>query len=175
MTSERDDSLQSISVQLNGQNHPYWGYMLQNFLKCKRMWEYVSGTSVKPIDKQVGKYETKLESWEENNSKTITWINKFVSHSIGVQLARYETKKEVWNHLNKLYVQSNFGKQYPLEIDIWDLQQKNRSIKFFYYAISNLWNQSYWICWATIIQTIYWSKKRTMFGPILDGSFEMTL
>lgn len=33
MTSESDDSLQSISGQLNGKNLPYWSYVPRNFLK----------------------------------------------------------------------------------------------------------------------------------------------
>ena len=46
----------------------------------------------------------------------------FVKHSIGSHLAKYETTKEVWDHLQRLYTQSNFVKQYQLEIDILSLQ-----------------------------------------------------
>ncbi|KAE9594256.1 putative gag-polypeptide of LTR copia-type [Lupinus albus] len=43
MATERDDSLQSISVQLNGSsNYAYWSYVMRNFLIGKRMWGYVS-------------------------------------------------------------------------------------------------------------------------------------
>lgn len=141
MTGEKDDSLQAISVQLNGQNYSYWSYVLKKFLKGKRMWGYVSGTSEKPKDYKDGKYATEIETWEANNSKIITWINNSVSQSIGVQLAKYETAKEVWDHLKRLYVQSNFAKQYQLEIDIRALQQNNMSIQEFYSAMSNLWDQ----------------------------------
>ncbi|XP_057426618.1 uncharacterized protein LOC130720053 [Lotus japonicus] len=105
------------------------------------MWGYVSGTSQTPKDKKDGKYETELESWEANNSKIITWINNYVMQSIGFQLAKFETAKEVWDHLKKLYAQSNFAKQYQLEIDIRALQQDNMSIQEFYSAMSNLWDQ----------------------------------
>jgi hypothetical protein len=43
-------------------------------------------------------------------------------------LAKYEATKEVWDHLQKLLMQSNFAKQYQLEIDIRALHQKNMSI-----------------------------------------------
>jgi hypothetical protein len=43
-----------------------------NFLKGKRMWGYVSGTSVKPRNTD--------ESYVD--AKIITWINNFIEYSI---------------------------------------------------------------------------------------------
>jgi hypothetical protein len=48
MATERDDSLQSVSVRLDGKNYSYWSYVMINFLKGKMMWEYVSGTYMIP-------------------------------------------------------------------------------------------------------------------------------
>jgi hypothetical protein len=39
-------------------------------------------------------------------------------HSIRTQLVKYETVKEVWDYLQRLFIQSNFAKQYQLENDI---------------------------------------------------------
>jgi hypothetical protein len=69
-----------------------------------------------------------IDTWEANNVKIITWINNSVEYFIGTQLAKYEATKEVWDHLQKLFMQSNFAKQYQLEIDIRALHQKNMSI-----------------------------------------------
>ncbi|KAK0607549.1 hypothetical protein LWI29_016510 [Acer saccharum] len=124
MAGERDDSLQSISVRLDGKNYSYWSYVMKNFLKGKKMWGYVSGISGKPDDKKAENYVDLLDVWEANNSKIITWVNNSVEHSIGTQLAKYETAKEVWDHLARLYTQSNFAKQYQLESDIRALEQK---------------------------------------------------
>ncbi|XP_062088473.1 uncharacterized protein LOC133795035 [Humulus lupulus] len=125
MASAKDDSLQSINVQLNGQNYSYWHYVMKIFLKGKRMWGYVSGTSTKPKDDKDESFAEQLDLWDANNSKIITWINNSVQQSIGIQLAKYETAKEVWEHLERLYTQSNFAKQYQLEIDIRALQQNS--------------------------------------------------
>ena len=35
MAIERDNSLQSVSVTLDGKNNLYWSYVMRNFLKCK--------------------------------------------------------------------------------------------------------------------------------------------
>ncbi|XP_062084857.1 uncharacterized protein LOC133790997 [Humulus lupulus] len=140
MASNRDDSLQSISVRLDGKNYSYWNYVMKKNLKGKKMWGYVSGTLVKPTNDKAD-YATLLENWEVDNSKIITWINNSVEHSIGTQLAKYETAKEVWDHLARLYTQSNFAKQYQLESDIRALEQKDMSIQEFYSVMTDLWDQ----------------------------------
>ena len=103
MASTKDDLLQSINVQLNGQNYSYCHYVMKHFLKGKRMWGYVSGTSTKPKDDKDESFAEQLDLWDANNSKIITWINNSVQQSIGIQLAKYETAKEVWEHLERLY------------------------------------------------------------------------
>ena len=121
MAIERDYSLQYVSMRLDGMNYSYWSYVMRNFLKGKKLWGYVTRTSVKP--KSTNKnYATELDTWEANNSKIITWIINSVELSIGARLAKYEMTKEVWDHLQRLYTQSNFAKEYQLEIDIRALQ-----------------------------------------------------
>jgi len=48
MATKRDDSLQSVSVRLDGKNYSYWSYVMRNFLKGKKIWGYVSKTYVVP-------------------------------------------------------------------------------------------------------------------------------
>ena len=67
---------------------------MRNFLKGKKLWGYVIGTSVKPESTNEN-YTTELDTWEANNSKIITWINNYIEHSIGARLAKYETTKDV--------------------------------------------------------------------------------
>ncbi|XP_055960608.1 uncharacterized protein LOC130015098 [Mercurialis annua] len=141
MVEIRDDSLQTVSVQLDGKNYAYWSYVMKNFLKGKQKWGYISGDFVKPEDGTTADYVSLLDKWEVANSKIITWINNSVKHSIGTQLVKYETAKEVWDHLSRLYTQSNFAKQYQLESDIRALQQKSMSIQEFYDAMTDLWDQ----------------------------------
>ncbi|PWA89615.1 hypothetical protein CTI12_AA109930 [Artemisia annua] len=111
MAAFKDDSLQSISVQLDGKNYVYWSYVMKKFLRGKSMWGYVTG------------------------------INNSVTPSIGIQLAKYETAKAVRDHLAKLYTQSNFAKQYKLETDIHALQQNDISIQEFNSSMSALYDQ----------------------------------
>jgi glucose-6-phosphate isomerase len=82
-----------------------------------------------------------IDVWEANNAKIITLINNSIKHSICMQLAKYETIKEVWDHLQRLFMQSNFTKQYQLGNDIRALHQKSMSIQEFYSAITDLWDQ----------------------------------
>ena len=103
MATERDDSLQSVSVRLDGKNYSYWSYVMRNFLKGKKMLGYVSGTYVIPKNTEEGD-TVSIDAWEANNAKIITWINISVEHSIGTQLAKYETANEVWDHLQRLFM-----------------------------------------------------------------------
>ncbi|XP_062111046.1 uncharacterized protein LOC133822654 [Humulus lupulus] len=105
------------------------------------MWGYVSGTSTKPKDDKDESFVEQLDLWDANNSKIITWVNNSVQQSIGIQFAKYKTAKEVWEHLERLYTQSNFAKQYQLEIDIRALQQNSMTVQEFYSTMSNLWDQ----------------------------------
>ncbi|GKD11336.1 gag-pol polyprotein [Tanacetum coccineum] len=133
----KDDSLQSVSVQLDGKNYSYWSYVMKNFLRGKSMWGYVSGTKVKPVNGLlVDNYAGLLDTWEVNNSKVITWINNSFTPSIGAQLAKYDTAKAVWDHLARLYSQFNFAKQYQLETG--SLQQNDMSIQDFFFRYVNL-------------------------------------
>jgi hypothetical protein len=113
---------------------------MRNFLKDKKMWGYVNETYMIPKNIEEGDVVL-IDTWEANNAKIITWINNFVEHSIGTQLAKYETTKEVWDHLQMLFTQSNFAKQYQLENDIRALHQKNMSIQEFYSVMTDLWDQ----------------------------------
>ena len=56
-------------------------------------------------------------------------------------MAKDETAKEIWEHLERLYMQSNFVKQYQLEIEIQALKQKDMNIQEFYSMMTNLWHQ----------------------------------
>ena len=94
MVAERDDSLQSVSVRLDGKNYSYWSYVMRNFLKGKKMWGYISGTYVVPKNTEEGDAAL-IDAWEVNNAKIIIWINNSVEHSIGTQLAKYEIANEV--------------------------------------------------------------------------------
>ena len=57
---------------------------MRNFLKGKQMWVYVNGVLSKPIYDKDENYVTTFDSWEANNLKTLTWINNYVEHSIGI-------------------------------------------------------------------------------------------
>jgi hypothetical protein len=82
MATERDDSLQSMSVRLDGKNYSYWSYVMKFFFKCKKMRGYVSGTYVVPKNTEE-EGDALIDAWESNNAKIITWINNSVEHSIG--------------------------------------------------------------------------------------------
>jgi len=125
MTIGKDDSFQSINVQLNGKNYSYWSYVMKRFYLEKSMWGYVSSVKGKPIDTKVDNY-------------AITWVNNSITHLIDAQLGKYDTLKDVWDHLSRLY---NFDKQYQLETNICALKQNDMNIHDFYSTMTTPWDQ----------------------------------
>lgn len=73
MTIDRDDSLQSISVKLNGKSYSYSSTLMKNFLKGKDCAGCASGTVVKP-NNTADNYVTELDMWELNNAKILGFI-----------------------------------------------------------------------------------------------------
>jgi hypothetical protein len=71
MTTERDDSLHSVSVRLDEKNYSYWSYVMQNVLKGKKMWGYVSGNYMVSKNTKEGD-ATVIDAWEADNTKIIT-------------------------------------------------------------------------------------------------------
>jgi len=82
MATRKDDSFQSISVQLDGKNYSFKS-CYEKFLCGKSMYGYVSGVKAKRIDTNVDDYTTALKVWKIDNSKIITWVNNYVTRSIG--------------------------------------------------------------------------------------------
>ena len=83
MAGVRDDSLQSITVQLTGHNYLCWSYVMQNFLKGKRMLCYVSGTYTKTTNGKDEGFAEQLNTWDASNSKIITWsTTRFINWSV---------------------------------------------------------------------------------------------
>jgi hypothetical protein len=81
IATERDGSLQSMSVRLDGKNYSYWSYVMQNFLKGKKIWGYINETYVVP-KKTEERNVALIDAWEANNANIITWNNNSVEHSI---------------------------------------------------------------------------------------------
>jgi hypothetical protein len=67
MATERDGSLQSVSVRLDGKNYSSWSYVMINFLKGKKIWRYVSGTYVVPKNTEE-EDAALIDVWEANNA-----------------------------------------------------------------------------------------------------------
>ena len=64
MATKRDDSLQFVSVRLDGKNYSYWSYVMKNFLRGKKMWGYVSGTYMIPKNIEEGDVVL-VDTWKQ--------------------------------------------------------------------------------------------------------------
>jgi len=91
-----------------------WSCWYNNLWPCRLFYKgkHYLNLSMIVDEKYWGEDVVLIDTLEANNAKIITWINNSVEHSIGTQLAKYEIINEVCDHLQRLFTQSNFAKQY---------------------------------------------------------------
>ena len=87
MSSDRP--VTGINVILDGSNYPYWSHLMQNFLKCQKLWKYIDQRIPPPDNK-----DAKFEEWEASIGKINSWIANLVTPSIGNQLAKFNYLKD---------------------------------------------------------------------------------
>ena len=88
------------------------------FLLGKERWEYLIGTTPQPTYPKADGYDQSVAKWDKENAKVLTWFHNYVEPSIGMNFSKYDTAKQVWDYLKTMDVESNFVKQYELEMCI---------------------------------------------------------
>ena len=63
-------------------------------------------------DNSYAKYRSKLEDWDNDDSKTITWFSNTSVLSIHSLFTPFETAKEVYDYLSKRYSSIDGAKEY---------------------------------------------------------------
>ena len=127
-----DDKLQAITTKLDGTNYSYWSHVMKNFIMGKGMWNYVIGMTIRPVESQ----ET-----EADVAQILTWFHNPVQTTTCMNFSKYSTSKQVWDYLKTMYLESNFAKQYELEMSIRSASQKDKSIQEFYNEMTTYWDQ----------------------------------
>ncbi|CAH9065527.1 unnamed protein product [Cuscuta epithymum] len=136
-----EDKISSISVRLNGANYSYWSRVMKIFITGQGLWGHVTGSIVTPSDKESKTYATDFAKWERENGKFLTWFHNSSESSIGMNFSKYETTKDVWEYLKNMYFESNFAKEYELELSIRNASQGDKSIQEFYNDMTGFWDQ----------------------------------
>ena len=58
-----------------------------------------------------------------------------------MNFCKFKTTKKVWDYLKEMYLESNFAKQYELEMSIRHTTQTGKSIMEFYNEMTTYWDQ----------------------------------
>ena len=87
-----------------------------NILICKERWGYAIGTTTRSIDPKADGYDQYVAKWDKENAQVLCRFHNFVEKSIHMNYSKYDKAKQVWDYLKKMYVESNFSKQYELEM-----------------------------------------------------------
>jgi hypothetical protein len=136
---------QPIKVVLDGSNYSFWSQQMSSFLKGRKLWRYITGDKTKPTlhdNESADAFASRLDDWDSDNHKIITWVSNTVSSSIAMEFGKFDTAKEVWEHLRKRYVAPDPARKYKLKQELYTLRQApGESVSEFYSKMSVLWQQ----------------------------------
>lgn len=85
---------------------------MTSFLKGHTLWQYITGEKVAPIQKHtedIDAFEKRLDEWDSNNHKIISWITNTFVTSIGLLLGKYATAQKVWDFLARRYIPTDLS------------------------------------------------------------------
>ena len=97
-TKDLRESSQPVKVILDGTNYLFWSQQMISFLKERKLWRYVTGDIPQPTrkaDETDEAFAARLDDWDSNNHKIITWILNMSSINIAIEFGKYETVKKV--------------------------------------------------------------------------------
>ncbi|OAY84916.1 Pheophytinase, chloroplastic [Ananas comosus] len=100
--SGRGNIAQPIQTILDGSNYTLWVQDIRNFLKGRKLRRYVIGDITEPVcetNEVDGAYKLRIEEWDNNNHKVISWFDNTSIKSIRQQFGKFDTAKEVVNFL----------------------------------------------------------------------------
>ena len=128
-----------------------WSQNMTVFLKCRKLWRYVTGSIPKPVLNPKSKataaeessktavtiddYEKRLEEWESIQSKILSWfINTFIP-SIHNLLPRLETAEAAWKFLANRYNCTNDScLEFHIESKLYQMRQETGQSIFDFYS-----------------------------------------
>jgi len=114
IATERDDSLQFVSVRLDGKNYSYWSYVMRNFFKGKKMWGYVSETSMIPKNIEEGD-AVLIDTWHYKKTGE-NQRNYRQKYSVGSYYRRTKFRLKICWFIPTEYIRWRYGQYIPMKI-----------------------------------------------------------
>ena len=107
---DKQESIQSVRVILDGTNYVSWSNALSGFIKGRRLWRVITGVHTIPIKREgedVESFDDRLDEWEGKNYQIITWLRNTSVTSINLQFGRFQLDsittpaKDIWEFLKE--------------------------------------------------------------------------
>ena len=129
-----------IPIKLDGTNYMSWSFHLKNFVTGQGLIGYLDGTTpaVTATDDSGAKT---LATWNQNNTKVVTWILNSVDPSISLALQAYTTASDMWVHLKNLYQQANKARRFHLDTEFAKYCQNDKTVHQYYSGFLALWTE----------------------------------
>lgn len=92
---------------------------------------YLNGTTSKPIDEKAKDVKA-MATWNQNNSKVVTWILNSIDSNIALTLQSFYKALDMSNHLRKLYHQTNKARKFYLDTELAKYTQGDTTDQEYY-------------------------------------------
>lgn len=101
-------------------------------------------------DGTVTKDDKSAATWDQNNSKVVTWILNSIDPSITNSLQFFSTAAEMCSHLKYIYQQVNKARKFYLDSELANYNQGDRTVQEYYNGFLTLWNERDSIILSTV-------------------------
>ncbi|KAL2902153.1 Retrovirus-related Pol polyprotein from transposon RE1 [Bienertia sinuspersici] len=118
-----------------GDNYLAWSRANALSLKSRRIFWFVYGTILKPIEKQ------KMLGWETVNSMLVSWILRAGKPKLAASIPYFEEAKKLWDYLAKRFCEANGPHLQQLRAYIIGSEQtKSMSVEDYYNTLMGLFD-----------------------------------
>lgn len=118
------DKTDTIQIKFDGNNYFGWAFHLNYFVMGHALMGYLDGT--------VTKEDKTAATWDQNNSKEVTWILNSIDPSLSISLQSFSKASGMWLHLQSVYHQVNKARKSYLDFELTKYNQGNRNVQEYY-------------------------------------------
>ncbi|XP_024634433.1 uncharacterized protein [Medicago truncatula] len=111
---------------------------VENKIRGRKHWGYISGKKVAPATKTSDEYET----WEDENCLVKSWLLDAMTKDVKSLFIRLPTPKKIWESVKETYfVNQDASKAYQLYCEVISIKQDGGSVVTYFAKLQKLWQE----------------------------------
>ena len=131
------DLLSALPLErLDGTNYTEWALNVENKIRGRKCWSYISRKKTAPKDTNSDEYE----AWEDENCMVKSWLLDEMTKDVRSLFIRLPTTKKIWDSVKETYSASqDASKAYQLYCEVISVRQNGGSVVSYLAKLQKLW------------------------------------